>query len=113
MRRDEDQPQDVVVDAVGIPCGLVDLGLQVAGKRRVLGVEVVLAPPEVDRLALGDGRQPRARIARDAGVRPLRQRVDEGFLRQVLGQPDVADGTGQRRDDLGRLHPPHRVHGFA
>jgi hypothetical protein len=113
MRRDEDEPQHVVVDAVGIPCGLVDLGFQLAGQRRVLGVEVVLAAPVVDGLAFGDGRQPCGRVARDAAFGPLRQRADERFLRQILGQPDVADGTGQRRDDLGRLHTPDGIDGLA
>ncbi len=30
-------------------------------------------------------------------------------MRQVLGEADVADRAGQRRDDLGGLYPPHRI----
>ena len=112
--RDEDQPQHVVIDAVGIPAGVdVDLGFQLAGQRGVPIVEAVLAAPLVDGLALGDRRQPGAGVARHARLRPLRQRVDERLLRQVFGEADIADRPGQRRDDLGGLHPPHRVDGLA
>jgi hypothetical protein len=66
----------------------------------------------VDGLAFGDGGEPGAGVAGHAGVRPLRQRVDQRVGRQILGQGHIPDDPGQGRDDLGRLHPPHRIDGL-
>ena len=57
-----------------------------------------LAAP-VDGPALGGGREPGTGVARDARLRPLLQRLDEGILRQFLGQTDVADQPHERGDE--------------
>ena len=43
--------------------------------------------------------------------RPLRQCRDQRVLRQVLGQPDVADDPDQRGDQPGRLQAPDGLDG--
>jgi hypothetical protein len=39
----------------------------------------------------------------------LLERRDEGVLRQLLGEPDVAHDPRQPGDELGRLDAPDRV----
>ncbi len=47
----------------------------------------------------------------DARLRPLLERGDQGVLRQLLGQADVAHHAGQAGDEPGRLDAPDRLDG--
>ena len=111
----EDQPQQVVVDVVGSagsPVGggtssrvAPDLG-QLAGVR-------LLAAYEVDRAVLGGGHEPGARLVRDARLRPLLQRGDQGVLRELLGDADVPHDAGDTGDDPRGLDPEYRFDRFG
>ena len=52
------------------------------------------APEMIDAAPLGDGHQPRCRVLRDAGCRPLLQRGNECVLRQVLSERQIATTLG-------------------
>src|SRR5690606_19281004 len=106
VARREHQSQHVVVDR--LPLVLAGL-VEVAGERPVPLVEAFAAPPGVDRAALGHGREPGARIARNALLRPRLKRLDDRFLRQFFGEADVAGHPGQRGDHAGALDPPDRL----
>ena len=109
---DEDQSQHVVVDVVGVPTEVgIRPGVQVAGHLHILRVETFLPTPAIDCPSLGHGGEPGARISRDTRLRPLRQRLDQRLLRQVLGDTDITHHPCQGGDDLGCLHTPHRVNG--
>ena len=105
MARDEDQAQQVVAHVIvqsGIEIGnAVLFRLEAAPDLDVLLVEALVPPEEIDRAMLGRGHQPRAWISRDALVRPLLERGDEGVLREIFGDADVAHDPRQRRDQLG------------
>ena len=92
MTRDEDQAEHVVVDIlVGRSKVIGRFGNN--GIARVLfglAFERLRAANLVDRAPLRSGHQPRARIARDACARPLRDGRDEGILCEVFGAADVA-----------------------
>src|SRR6185437_777301 len=70
-----------------------------------------LVPPEaIDGLALADGGEPGTGIARRPVDRPLRQRVDQRILGELLGQSQVpAAGAGQHRHDTRELDTEHRL----
>src|SRR5690242_12773487 len=53
--------------------------------------------------------EPGARVVRDPGLRPALERGDEGVLRQVLRETDVAHDPRETGDQAGRLDPPDRV----
>ena len=57
--------------------------------------------PVVDGAMLGGRREPGARIARGAFPGPLFERGDQRVVRQVFGQPDVANHARQRGDHFG------------
>jgi hypothetical protein len=71
---------------------------------------VGLRPPgEVDRPVLRRRHQPRPGVVGDAVARPALERDQQRVLRQVLGQPDVADQPRQAGDEAGGLDPPDRL----
>ncbi len=94
MARDEHQAQYVVA-ALGDVRGF-----------DVRTVESVCTPQVIHCLAPRDGRQPGARIVRDALGRPPFHGRDQGVLREFLGQADVVDHPQERRDDPRGLLPP-------
>ena len=117
MARREDEAQEVVADVV---CPLIDGRLEIRDRRFLLGLELVtellvlaieplVATPEIDRPVLGGRHQPGARVARYARLGPLLERGEEGVLRQVLGQADVADDSRQAGDEPRRFDSPDRV----
>jgi|GEM_PF-2457739 len=105
VARREHEPQQVVGDR--LPLVLRRL-LEVAGEDAVALVEPLPAAPGVDRLPLRDGREPGTRVVRDARLRPLRERVGDGVLREVLGEAEVARHPGEGRDDPRPLDAPDR-----
>jgi hypothetical protein len=86
------------------------LALDGPAELRDLDGEPVVAAQPVDRPVLRRGHQPTGRVLRHAASRPLLQGGDQGVLRQLLGEPDIAHQAGQRGDDAARLQPPHRRH---
>ena len=52
--------------------------------------------------------QPGARVVRNARLRPLLERRDEGVLRELFGDTDVAHDPREARDQPRRLDPPDR-----
>ena len=59
------------------------------------------APPasqSIDRAVAGRGRDPRARVGRDATLRPRLERADERVLDRLFGEVEVARHPDQRRD---------------
>ena len=65
-------------------------------------------PQAVERAVLGRGHEPRARIVRDARLRPLLERGNKRLLREVLGQADVAQDAGQSGDEPRRTRSARR-----
>ena len=63
----------------------------------------------IEGAALGGGHQPGAGIGGNALVRPVPERRDQRLLRELLGQPDIADDAGQPGDQLGLLDAPDGV----
>ncbi len=81
----EDEAQEVVADiiverGIEIRHGHLLLRLKLATQLRVLKLETLVAPPEIDSAILGGGHQPRTRIVWNSGVRPLLERGDESVL---------------------------------
>ena len=104
MTRDEDQPQQVVADAVVERDGLrvfARLFLDVERDAGVLSLEHLVSAKAVDRAPFPDGHEPGTRIAGNARLRPLRERGDEGILSEFLGRTDVAHQPCERRDEFG------------
>ena len=71
-----------------------------------LRVEHLAAAQMIDRAPLGGRHQPRARVFRNAGLRPVFERGQQGILRQILGQRHVAQHPRQAGDQPGLLDPP-------
>src|SRR5699024_11272125 len=65
--------------------------------------------PAVARAAIGDGGEPRARLARPPALAPLPERRPQGLTRTVLGRRHVPGHPGQRGDHRGTLDPPDGV----
>ena len=115
MAGDEHEPEQVVADV------LVDGRLEIRARRgqpggllfdRVVLALLHLPPPElIDRAILRGGHEPRAGVLRDARLGPSLHRDDEGFLREVLGEPDVAHHADEAADQPWRIRsarPPRR-----
>ena len=112
VTRHEDQAQDVVLHVLEPrgEVGLVELlkDLQLVADQLLLVLERDAAAQRVDAPALRGGHQPGTRVVRDARLRPLLERRDEGVLREVLGETHVADDPREAGDEPGRLDPPDR-----
>src|SRR5262249_21761201 len=74
----------------------------------VLALAHPVAPEGVDGAPLGDGHQPRARIGRNADLRPFGQGDHQRVLRQLLGQIDTPHHAGQTRDEPGPFNAKRR-----
>ncbi|CAI7655180.1 unnamed protein product [Penicillium discolor] len=110
VARDEEKAQHVVVHGIRVPRQLVPLRLllfQVVRDQRQTVVQPLAAAPSVHRLPLRHGRQPRGGVLRHALGGPLPQRGDQGLLREILGQAEVADHPRQCADDARGLDAPH------
>jgi len=57
-----------------------------------------LAAEAVDRSIAGSGRDPAARVGRQAVARPCAQRDRKRLLDRILGEVDVAEGADQGGD---------------
>ena len=80
--------------------------LEAVGELRRTPAQGVVAPELVDRPALGHRHQPGARVRGDALVRPLLEGRDQGVLREVLREVEVAGHPRQGGHQTHRLVPP-------
>ncbi len=114
----EDEAEEIVFDHVVV--GLGDGGVEIRHGHPLLGFERAtellmlarepFAPAQpVDGTPFRDRHEPRARVVRHARFRPPLERNDQGVLRELLGQPDVAHHPRETCDDPGRLDPPDCV----
>ena len=113
MAGGEDQPQHVVLNVVvelDFVHGVFRFG-ELPADLSDLALEAGLPPHAIDVATARDGGQPGTRIVGHPRRRPLHQRGDEGVLREVLGQADVADRAGESSDEPCRLDPPDRLDG--
>ncbi len=109
----EHEAQKVVADVV-IDCGFEVRhghlpGLELATEFLVLAVEQRSPAQQVDRTMLGGAHQPRTRLVRDSRFRPLFERGNEGVVREVLGETDIAHDPGETGDEPGPFDPKDRV----
>ena len=116
MAGDEHQPQQVVADVVvervlGVAPGQPHPLVELAGQLVVLAIEQGPAAQQIDGAVLGRLHQPGARVARDAGRRPLLEGRDERVVGEILGRAEVAHQAHQAGDQLRRLEAPHRLDG--
>ena len=115
MTRHEHQSQQIVFDVVVQVCGVeirhghVLLRLQLATEFLVLALEQLVATKVIDGAMLRGGHEPRARIVRNARLRPPLQRDDQRVLRELFGHTHVADDPRQPGDQPGRLDPPDSI----
>ena len=115
MAGGEDQPQQFVADVV-VERG-VEIGHRLLLLREIERNHAVLARQHpataqmIQRPAFGRCHQPGAGLFRHAGRRPVLQRRQQGFLRQVLRQRHVAQHPRQAGDEPRLLDPPDREDG--
>ena len=113
MTGGEDEPEHLVADIVverGVEVGHGLLLLRhVGGDDIVLAREHPAAAQVIQGAVLGARHQPGAGLFRNAGDRPVLERGDQGFLRQVLGQRHVAQHPRQAGDQPGLFDPPRRA----
>jgi hypothetical protein len=98
MAAGEDQPQALVGHARDHGRLRVRVGRHERRELGDAGLQRAPAPQPVDRAVARDGDHPRGGIARDAGLRPARERRRKRVLDRLLGDVPVADGADQGRD---------------
>ncbi len=114
MARGEDEAEQVVFD-VGLVEGRFGAGgggrrsrLEVAADQLQLPGVGLVAADEVDGTAFCHRHKPSAGIARHALGRPLLQPGDEGVLREILREAEIAaEKPGQTGDEARSLDSPH------
>ena len=120
MARDEDQPQQIVLN-IAVRCGgnrgcevckgALLLLLQLARKLFVFALQPRVAAQDVDGAMLGGSHEPRAGVLRNAGFRPLLERGDQRILSELFGDADIAHDAREAGDDTRGLHAPDGVDG--
>src|SRR5207247_3639700 len=85
------------------------LELHLGGELLVLALEELAAAEVIERAVLRCRHEPRAWVVRNARSGPGLERGDEGVLRELLGEADVAHPARECGDHFGRLDPPPRV----
>ena len=110
----EDQPQQVIADVI-VECGVEVRGrgvlrdLQLVAELLMLALEQRASAQQVDGAVLRRRHEPRAGIARNARFGPLLERGNQRVVREVFGQPDIADDARQPGDEAGRFDSPDCV----
>ena len=108
MARHEDETEPIVRNV--IPGRLVNFGsADHKGDLGVLARQRLVPAEQVDGPSLGDGHEPRARIAWNALVLPLLEGVDQGFLGEFLAQADVAYVPSQTGHQPAELQAENRL----
>ncbi len=107
---DEDEAEEVVADGVveggaEVGHGLFECG-EVACQVFVFALGDGVAAEEIDGAAFGGCGEPCRGIIGNAGLRPLFQGGEQGFLREVFGEADVAGEACEAGDDARGLDAP-------
>src|SRR5882724_2575828 len=98
-----------VIFGIDICGGHKLLSLELATKILMFAFDQLAFPQEVNGAMLCDGRQPGARIVRDARLWPPLKCGHECVLRELLRETNVAEDPRQTSNDPRRLDPPNRV----
>src|SRR6185437_596571 len=75
----------------------------------MLVFDPVLAPQDIQSAMLRGGDQPGSRIVRNPRLRPVLERREQSFLRQILGQAHIPHQPGEYRDHFGGLDAPNSL----
>jgi hypothetical protein len=113
MAAGKDEPQAVIGDQALLSHRRMLLGVharELCQPVSAIGERASAAQP-VDCSPSCSGRDPSARIRRDAVARPRRDRRGERILDRVLGKLEVADLPDECRQDPGTLLPEGPVDG--
>src|SRR5262245_6566554 len=114
MTRREDEAQQLVADVVieviiEIGRHSLPLDLDSAAKLLVLALDQPSAAQPVNGAMLGRGHQPGPGTVGDARLRPLLEGSDEGVLRNLLGEADIAHQARDASNQPRLLDPEDRV----
>ena len=93
-RRRRSSPMGSSRVGVEVGHGLLEGG-EVAGEVLVFALGDGVAAEEIDGAAFGGGGEPCGGVFGNSGLRPLLERGDECFLREVFGEADVAGEAGE------------------
>jgi hypothetical protein len=78
-----------------------------------LALDHLRAAQTIERAVFGGGHQPRAGIVGDARARPALERDDQGFLREIFGEPDITHESREATDQPRRFDAPDGLDGPA
>src|SRR5919197_3857385 len=112
----EDEAQQVILDLLlggkfEVLAGQLLLRLQLPPELLVLSLEALSAADLVDGSMPGGTHQPGPRLLWHALSRPPLQGDQEGVLRKILSQAEIADDASQASDQAWRLHSPDGLEG--
>ena len=110
-RRNRSSPIVIVERGIEIWLRHLLLDLELVTELLMFSFEQLVAAEEIDRSMLRARHQPSAGPFRDARFGPLLERRDEGLLRQLLGNADVAHHAGETGDQLRLLDPKDGIDG--
>jgi hypothetical protein len=98
----EDELEEIIADIVikgGVGVRAVfGFDLKVIGECIELAACHLVAAEIIEAAALGGGHEPRARIVGNARHRPLVESHQQGILRQLFGETNIADEPREPRD---------------
>jgi len=114
----EDEAEKVVADVLVV--GGVEIGFKIGHGGFLLGFEFAtelfvfafedfVAAKVVHGAMLGGGHEPGTGIVRHAGFGPALECGDEGVLRELFGEADVANDASESGNDFGGLDSPDGV----
>ena len=108
------EAQEIVADHViqrGIEIGLRRflLNLEFVAEFLMLAFEQFVAAEDINRPMLRGGHEPSARLVWNTRRRPLCKRGEKRFLRELLGEADIAHHPRETGDQLRLLDPEDRV----
>ena len=114
MACNEDQAQQIVADLVVEPrrrivCRHLLAKLDLMPELLVLALDELCVPKVIERAVLRGRHQPRAGIVGHPDFRPPFECRQQRFLRDLLGQTDIANESCNAANDLGRFDAPDGV----
>src|ERR1700690_1622476 len=115
MTGNEEEAQQVVANIV------VESGIEVwhgqlfrsklTAQFLVLALKPGASAEGINGAMLGGGHEPGAGVVRYAGLGPLLKGRDQGVLREIFGEADIAHDSREAGDETWRFDPPDRVDG--